>query len=66
MRFSSLLTLMEKLPNLSAMADLYPSMVFDCNFLEKVQEKVSYGFQRWCPEVHLTTEAPLCLKDGSG
>ena len=32
-RFSSLLTLMGTLPNLSAMADLYPSMVPGFNFL---------------------------------
>ena len=32
-RFSSLLTLVGTLPNLSAMADLYPSMVPGCNFL---------------------------------
>ena len=32
-RFSSLLTLMAELPYLSAMADLYPSMVPGCNFL---------------------------------
>ena len=32
-RFSSLVTLMGELPNLSAMADLYPSMVPSCNFL---------------------------------
>ena len=29
-------------------------------FLEQVQKEVSYGFQRWCPEVYLFTEAPLC------
>ena len=40
--------------------------------LEQVQKEVSYGFQRWCPEVHLITQAllckngPLCLIDGSG
>ena len=40
--------------------------------MEQVQEEVSYGFQRWCPEVHLIPEAPLCkngplfLIDGSG
>ena len=28
--------------------------------LEQVQMEVSYGFQRWWPEVHLITEAPLC------
>ena len=28
--------------------------------LKQVQEEVSYGFQRWCPEVHLITEEPLC------
>ena len=28
--------------------------------LKQVQQEVSYGFQRWCPEVHLITEAPLC------
>ena len=27
--------------------------------LKQVQEEVSNGFQRWCPEVHLITEAPL-------
>ena len=32
-RFSSLLILMEEIPNLSTMADLYPSMVLGCNFL---------------------------------
>ena len=40
--------------------------------LEQVQEEASYDFQRWCPEVHLITETPLCengprcLIDGSG
>ena len=40
--------------------------------LKQVQQEVSYGFKRWCPEVHLITEAPLCkngplcLIDGSG
>ena len=28
--------------------------------LKQVQEEVSNGLQRWCPEVHLITEAPLC------
>ena len=28
--------------------------------LKQVQEEVSYSFQRWRPEVHLITEAPLC------
>ena len=30
--------------------------------LEQVQKEVSCGFQRWCPEVHLITEAPLYNK----
>ena len=28
--------------------------------LKQVQQEVSYGLQRWCPEVQLITEAPLC------
>ena len=27
-----------------------------------MQEEVSYGLQRWCPEVQLITETPLCKK----
>ena len=73
MRFSSLLTLMGTFLNLSAIADLVINGArLQLPVLEQVQEEVSYGFQRWCSEVHLNTEAPLCkngplcLIDGSG
>ena len=46
-RFSSLLTLMVKLPNLSAIADLYPSMVPGCN----CPETGATGSQLWLLEV---------------
>ena len=46
---------MGRFPSLSALADLLPLIL-----PEKAQREVSYGFDRWFPEVHLITVAPLC------
>ena len=47
MRFPSLVKLMGELPNLSAMADLWPSMVPGCNFLSwnKYRRKLAMAFR---------------------
>ena len=46
-RFSSLLTFMGTLPNFSAMANLYPSIVPGCNFLSwiKYRRKSAMAFR---------------------
>ena len=41
-------------------ADINGGIAQFVSSLKQVQEEVSNGFQRWCPEVHLITEAPLC------
>ena len=59
MRFLSLLTIMGKFPSLLAMADLQPLIVLgSCPGIDT--GGCCYGFDRWCPEVHLITVAPFC------
>ena len=61
-RFSSLLTLIGEFPCLSAMAK--PIAIngawLQLLVLEQIQQGVGYRLYRWCPEVHLITEATLC------